>query len=146
MLFVSVPGYRVNKLGKDHYSVSLTNGNIGAAVIHKDDFDDFVKAHNGKDYRKPAKKIAVGIAAVGLVTAGIMFRKPIKEVATKAFDAMKKLPITKKTVKFVQDSWKRTTTYVKDVTAELVKYAKSAVDNVKAAGQKVATKMHTPKA
>lgn len=146
MLFVSVPGYSVNKLGKDHYSVSLKNGNIGAAVIHKDDFDDFVKAHNGKDYRKTAKKVAVGVGTIGLVTAGIIFRKPIKEVATKAFEAMKKLPITKKTVKFVQDSWKRTTTYVKDVAAELVKYAKSAFENAKAAGQKVATKIHAPKA
>ena len=84
MFLVSVPNYNVRRFNKDYYSVALNNGNIGAGLVHKNDFAKFVEEHNGKDYRKPAKKIAAGLAAVGLIVAGIVFGKSIKEVAVRA--------------------------------------------------------------
>lgn len=145
MFLVSVPNYSIHRFNKDYYSVALTNGNIGAGLVHKNDFAKFVEEHNGKDYRKPAKKIAAGIAAVGLVTAGIVFRKPLKEVAVKAFNAVKDSPFIKRTAKFVQDSWNSTKTYAKDMTTELAKYVKLAAEKIQVKGKEIVSKMRAPK-
>lgn len=146
MFLVSVPNYSVHRFNKDYYSVALTNGNIGAGLVHKNDFAKFVEEHNGKDYRKPAKKIAAGIAAVGLITAGIVFRKPLKDVAVKAFNAVKDSPFVKKTAEFVKDSWAKTKAYGKDMFATFTTYAKDLVAKAKVAGKKIGAKVHTPKA
>ena len=146
MFLVSVPNYSVHRFNKDYYSVALTNGNIGAGLVHKNDFAKFVEEHNGKDYRKPAKKIAAGLAAIGLITAGVMFRKQIKEVAVKAFNAVKDSPFVKNTVKFAQDSWAKTKAYGRDMFAAFTKYAKSVFEKAKTVGQKVGAKVRAPKA
>ena len=146
MFLVSVPNYSVHRFNKDYYSVALTNGNIGAGLVHKNDFAKFVEEHNGKDYRKPAKKIAAGIATVGLITAGIVFRKPLKEVAVKAFNAVKDSPFAKKTAEFVKDGWAKTKAYGKDMFAAFTTYAKDLVAKAKVACEKLGAKVHTPKA
>lgn len=131
MLFVSVPGYSIHKHGKDHYAVALTNGNIGAGIIHKKDFDKFVQDHNGKDYRKAAKKVAVGAAAVGLVTAGIIFRKPIAETAKKVFEAAKNSEFVKKASVFAKDAWAKAKTVTTDVVAKAKDFSKDVIEKVK---------------
>lgn len=146
MFLVSVPNYSVHRFNKDYYSVALTNGNIGAGLVHKDDFAKFVEEHNGKDYRKPAKKIAAGLAAIGLITAGVILRKPLKEVAVKAFNTVKALPFVKKTTEFLKDSWTKAKAYGKDMFAAFTEYAKSVFEKAKTVGQKVGAKVHAPKA
>ena len=131
MLFVSVPNYSVHKFNKDYYSVALTNGNIGAGLIHKDDFDKFIKDHNGKDYRKTVKKIAVGTAAVGLVTAGILLRKPLAETAKKVFEKVKNSEFVGKASKFVKESLGKAKTFAIDAFKSIKNCAKELMQKLK---------------
>lgn len=82
MQIPSIPGFDVKKIGKDRYSIAVTNGNMGAAVVNKEQLKQIADVYGVpvKDNSK-AKKAAIGIAAglagAGLVAAGVIYRKNI---------------------------------------------------------------------
>lgn len=79
MSIVAIPGYNVQKLGKDKYAVSVNNGNMGAAVVNKEQLKTLadvygvpVKEHS------TAKKVVAGLAVAGTAAAAIVYRKNIR--------------------------------------------------------------------
>lgn len=78
MSIVAIPGYNVQKIGKDKYAVSVTNGNMGAMVVNKDQLKTLadvygvpVKEHS------TAKKVVAGLTLAGAATAAVVYRKNI---------------------------------------------------------------------
>ncbi len=82
MSIVAIPGFDVKKIGKDKYSIAVTNGNMGAAVVNKEQLKHIADIYGVpvKDNSK-SKKVAVGIAsgllAAGAIVAGVVYRKNI---------------------------------------------------------------------
>ena len=82
MSIVAIPGFDVKKIGKDRYSIAVTNGNMGAAVVNKKQLKQIADVYGVpvKDNSK-TKKVAIGIAAglvgAGALAAGIIYRKNI---------------------------------------------------------------------
>ena len=121
MFLVSVPNYSIQKFNDNYYSVALTNGNIGAGIIPKEKLDDFIKEHNGKDYRKPAKKIAIGLAVAGAITAGVLFRKPIAKVAKQVFEKVKNSKIYKSVSDYVKSFSEKVVNFFKENASKVSK-------------------------
>lgn len=92
MAITAIPGFNVNKVGKDRYSVSVNNGNMGAVLLNKDQLEAFAEAYGVpvKDNSKTKKTVglaAAGLALVGAITAGVVYRKNI----AKAFKNLKEI-------------------------------------------------------
>ena len=75
----SIPGYNVTKVDRNHYAVSVNNGNCGAILMDKNEYKQFA-ADNGVKVRDHKGLKVLGIlTAVAGVTAAIVFRKNIAE-------------------------------------------------------------------
>lgn len=85
MSIVAIPGYDVQKIGRNKYSIAVTNGNTGAVVVNKKQLKQIADIYGVqvKDKSKN-KKIILGVAggllAAGAVAAGIIYRKNIGKV------------------------------------------------------------------
>ncbi len=92
MAITAIPGFNVQKVGKDKYSISVNNGNMGAVLLNKAQLKEFADAYGVpvKDNSKTKKTVglvAAGLALVGAVAAGIVYRKNI----AKAFKDLKEV-------------------------------------------------------
>ena len=130
MSIVAIPGYDVRKIGKDRYSVTVTNGNMGAVVVNKAQLKQLTDVYGvpKKDNSK-TKKLVLGIvgglAAAGAIAAGIIYRKNIgkffadlkengfsknienaKEGLSKAYNSVSD---------FVADKWAKSKKFVKNI-------------------------------
>ena len=82
MSIVAIPGFDVKKIGKDKYSIAVTNGNMGAAVVNKAQLKQIADVYGVpvKDNSK-TKKVILGVTggllAAGAVAAGVVYRKNI---------------------------------------------------------------------
>ncbi len=130
MSIAAIPGYDVKKIGKDRYSIAVTNGNMGAAVVNRAQLEQIADTYGVrvKDNSK-SKKIVLGIvgglAAAGAIAAGIIYRKNIgkffadlrangfsknvenaKEGLSRAYNSV---------ADFVADKWVKTKKFVKNL-------------------------------
>ena len=92
MAITAIPGFNVQKVGKDKYSVSVNNGNMGAVLLNKEQLKEFADVYGVpvKDNSKTKKAVglaAAGLALVGAITAGVVYRKNI----AKAFKNLKEI-------------------------------------------------------
>lgn len=63
MAVASIPGFNVQKIGKNKYAVSVNNGNLGAAVVNKSELKMLADMYGGKvNDGSTAKKIISGLA------------------------------------------------------------------------------------
>ena len=123
MSITAIPGYDVRKIGKDRYSIAVTNGNMGAAVVNRAQLEQIADSYGVKvKDNSTAKKVAAGVIGAGVLAAGIIFRKNI----AKFFDGLKTDRITKwfgnakaglgraynNVTEFVADKWKKTKKFV----------------------------------
>ncbi len=85
MSITAIPGFNVQKVGKDKYAVSVDNGNTGAVLLNKAQLKEFADVYGVpvKDNSKTKKVVglaAAGLAVAGAVAAGIVYRKDISRV------------------------------------------------------------------
>lgn len=74
---VSIPGYNVHKIDRNRYAVSVNNGNMGAAIISKDQLKDLAESRGVKLKENNGTKIAGALLATAAVTTAIVYRKDI---------------------------------------------------------------------
>ncbi len=78
MAVASIPGFNVQKIGKNRYAVSVNNGNMGARVVNKSELKMLADMYDGKvNDGSTAKKILGGLAVAGALTAAVVYRKNI---------------------------------------------------------------------
>lgn len=85
MSIVAIPGYDVKKIGKDRYSIAVTNGNMGATVVNKAQLKQIadncgVPVKDDSKTKKIILGVTGGLLAAGAVAAGIIYRKNIGKV------------------------------------------------------------------
>lgn len=74
-----VGGYNIARIGKDRYFVAVNNGNYGACVMNKAEFDQFIAEQKSKGNVKPpvARNAAFALGGLGVlaVAADFLFAK-----------------------------------------------------------------------
>ena len=80
MIVAKIPGLSVRQMDKNHFSVHVTNGNIGAGIITKDQLYDLAEQSGGKVREiHPLKTLSKIIGLAATVAAAIYFRKDISK-------------------------------------------------------------------
>ena len=74
---VSIPGYNVHKIDRNRYMVSVNNGNMGAAIISKDQLKNLAESKGVKLKENNGAKIAGALLATAAVTTAVVYRKDI---------------------------------------------------------------------
>lgn len=74
MLVASIPGYNVNKLGKNSY---LVHNDDNAAILNKKELKAFAKANDGevKNTSSTGKKVAAGLILAGSIATAVALHK-----------------------------------------------------------------------
>lgn len=90
-----VSGYDINKISRDHYAVSVNNGNIGACVMNKKQFNIFIQDQKEKgNVKPPVAKVGLlttlGLVALNLLTKGRLF-KNAKGLIHRAFEKVRSI-------------------------------------------------------
>ena len=92
----SIPGYNVQKVGKDRYAVSVNNGNMGAVLLNKEQVKQLADVYGVPEKKKSTtKKVLNGLVVAGAVAfAAVALHKGAlnklnKENITQAFDTVK---------------------------------------------------------
>ena len=68
-----VDGYKISKLKNEKYSVTLDNGNAGAKLLNKNEYDQFMKEKRAEGQVKPSYALLTALVTFGsLATAAIL--------------------------------------------------------------------------
>ena len=78
MIVAKIPGLSVRQMDKNHFSVHVTNGNIGAGIVTKDQLYDLAQQRGGKvkevhPGRTLAKIVGLAAATAAAITATQVF-------------------------------------------------------------------------
>ena len=80
MIVAKIPGLRVSKLDKNRFAVSVTNGNIGAGIVTKEQLYDLAQERGGKVKEiHPGRTLAKIVGFAAATAAAIYFRKDISK-------------------------------------------------------------------
>ena len=142
MAITAIPGFNVQKVGKDKYSISVNNGNMGAVLLNKAQLKEFADAYGVpvKDNSKTKKTVglvAAGLALVGAVAAGVIYRKNIAKFfrGLKGDKASKTIENTKSKMsevynrvsEFIADKYSKTKEFVRGVFTKRQKLVNTTV-------------------
>ena len=84
-----VEGYKISKLKHDNYAVSVDNGNVGAKMLNKTEYDQFMREKREEGKVKPSYALMTTLGVFGSLAAATVLDfafakgKHVKQVCSK---------------------------------------------------------------